>query len=173
MDFPRACFCGRSGVPHGLRDHYQKASDQVLAALKGAATAAIRIEAPLITSIQLASVGYVALAEGSKLRSFQGYNRNGVAIVIDKLNLERGSGGRGRREKSTSVAEHDLGVRAHVDDQGHSLGLVGLLRQHDPGRVRADGVLPRVDAWTDPTRARPGSRRCGSGRTCGGWRWRC
>ena len=65
----------------------------MLAALKGAATAAIRIEAPLITSIQLASVGYVALAEGSKLRSFQGYNRNGVAIVSDKLNLERGSGG--------------------------------------------------------------------------------
>ena len=36
------------------------------------------------------------------------------------------------------VAEHDLGVRADVDDEGQVRGVLRFLGQDDPGRVRAD-----------------------------------
>ena len=41
-------------------------------------------------------------------------------------------------QQPVAVAEHDLGVRADVDDEGHRVGLVRLLGEDDAGRVRPD-----------------------------------
>ena len=41
-------------------------------------------------------------------------------------------------EQPVAVAEHDLGVRADVDDERHRVGLVRLLGQDHARRVRTD-----------------------------------
>ena len=63
--------------------------------------------------------------------------RCGTLAGADLGTLERRSGRAARRQEPVG-AEHDLGVRADVDDQGHRLDLVWLLGQDDPGGIGAD-----------------------------------
>ena len=60
------------------------------------------------------------------------------ALAADDLGALEGRAGRARRgEQPAPVAEHDLGVRADVDDERHPLGVVRLLGQDHAGRVGA------------------------------------
>ena len=61
------------------------------------------------------------------------------ALATADLGTLEGRPGRARRgEQPALVAEHDLRVRADVDDERHPVGLVRLLGEDDPGRVGAD-----------------------------------
>ena len=61
------------------------------------------------------------------------------ALATADLGALEGRAGRARRgEQPALVAEHDLGVRADVDDEGHAVGLVRLLGEDDAGRVGPD-----------------------------------
>ena len=61
------------------------------------------------------------------------------ALAAGDLGALEGRPGRARcREQPALVAEHDLGVRADVDDERHPLGEVRLLGQDHAGRVGAD-----------------------------------
>ena len=61
------------------------------------------------------------------------------ALPAGDLGTLEGGAGRARcREQPVLVAEDDLGVRADVHDQRHPLGLVRLLGEDHPGRVRPD-----------------------------------
>ena len=64
--------------------------------------------------------------------------RRGALPRADLGALERRARGRARGEEPALVAEHDLGIRADVHDEGHRVGLVRLLREDHAGRVRPD-----------------------------------
>ena len=69
--------------------------------------------------------------------ALDGARRRALAAA-DLGTLEGGPGRARRGEEPALVAEHDLRVRADVDDQGHPVGLVRLLGEDHPGRVGAD-----------------------------------
>ena len=58
--------------------------------------------------------------------------------AADLRALERGAGGARRSEQPVAVAEHDLGVRADVDDQVDLVGRVRRLGEDHARRVGAD-----------------------------------
>ncbi len=64
--------------------------------------------------------------------------RRGALPARDLRALERRSGRAGRGQQPVAVAKHDLGVRAHVDDQVDDLLVVRGLRQDHAGGVGAD-----------------------------------
>src|SRR3954470_12144051 len=62
----------------------------------------------------------------------------GALTARDLRALEGGAGGARGGEQPVAVPEHDLGVRADVDQEIHDVLFVGRLRQDHPGGVGAD-----------------------------------
>ena len=58
--------------------------------------------------------------------------------AADLRALERGAGGARAGEQALLVAEHDLGIGAHVHQQGHFRGEIRPLGKHHARRIGAD-----------------------------------
>ena len=81
--------------------------------------------------------------------------RRGALAAGDLGTLEGGAGGARRGQQPTLVAQHDLRVRADIDDEGHPLCLMGLFGEDDAGRVRADVAGDARQDVDARTRVRP------------------